>query len=171
MSDRRDWTPSEESLINSWIDDVSTLLWLHEKTAASYKKYDNIIRLPSLIITASTGTANVGMACYAQTNWISNLVTGIFGVGSAILSAISHFYNFAQLAETHRQIAYSWNKIRASMLVQLALPYEDRSDCKTFMDTIKEEMDRLHQSSPQIPEQFILELEKKRENEINTLLY
>ena len=139
----RDWTASEEYLIQSWIDQASSLNWLHEKTAASYKKYDTVITLPIMIITASTGSANVGMAFYSQSNWISNLITGIFGVGSAVLSAIAHYYKFGELAETHRQTANSWNKMRANMLVQLAIPYEDRAECKTFMDSIKEEMDRL----------------------------
>jgi len=166
----RDWTPSEEYLIQSWIDQASSLNWLHEKTAASYKKYDTVITLPIMIITASTGSANVGMAFYSQSSWISNLIAGVFGVGSAVLSAIAHYYKFGELAETHRQTANSWNKMRANMLVQLAIPYEERAECKTFMDSIKEEMDRLCQSSPQIPETFILELEKKKENEFYTQL-
>lgn len=158
----RDWTASEENLIDSWVEDSSTFMWLHERTAASYSKYHNILTLPIMLITASTGSANVAMAFYNQSNWISNLATGIVGVGSSILTAISHFYKFSELAETHKQTAYSWNKLRASMLVQLAIHYDDRSDCKTFMETIRDEMDRLYKSSPQIPEQFILEFERKR---------
>jgi len=167
MRAHRDWTESEEDLIKTWIDDSSALIWLHEKTAASYKKYDHTVTLPVMIITAATGSANVGMAFYDQSDWISNLITGVFGVGSAILTAIGHYYKFGELAETHKQTAYSWNKLRASAMVQLALPYEERAECRTFMDSIKDEMDRLRQSSPQVPEKFIAEYEKRVEKEMN----
>lgn len=163
MNERRQWRAEEESLINQWIEESAARVYLHEKSSLSFKKYDHIVTLPIMIITAATGSANVSMAFSQQPSWISNLVTGIFGVGSAVLTAISHYYKFSEMAESHKQTANAWNKMRASMLVQLALPFEERAECRTFMDSIREEMDRLNQTSPSIPEAFITEFQNNQD--------
>lgn len=165
MTERRQWRQEEENLISQWIEEASARVCLHEKTGMSYKKYDHIVTLPVMIITAATGSANVGMAFNNQSSWVSNLITGVFGVGSAILTAISHYYKFSEMAESHKQTANAWNKLRASMLVQLALPFEERAECRTFMDSIREDMDRLNQTSPQIPESIVLEYQQQQQQE------
>ena len=83
-----------------------------------------------------------------------------------MLTTLGNFFRFAQNSEAHRGAAVSWGKFNRLIASELAQKPDDRMDSIDFINICRQDLDRLIEQAPQIPDDIIESFEEKFENEM-----
>ena len=153
------WTKELEELIADWGDKALVYHWLHETTASLFKRYDQSLIIPVIIMSTLTGTANFGMGSFfgddAQGQRYAQLGVGGVSIIAGILTTLSNYYSYSKCAETHRTSAVSWGKFNRLISIELRIHPDERIDAKSFLKMFRIELDRLIEQAPTIPDSVI----------------
>jgi len=153
------WTKELEDLIADWGDKALVYHWLHETTASLFKRYDQSLIIPVIIMSTLTGTANFGMGSFfgddTQSQRYAQLGVGGVSIIAGILTTLSNYYSYSKCAETHRTSAVSWGKFNRLISIELRLHPDERIDSKSFLKMFRIELDRLIEQAPTIPDSVI----------------
>jgi hypothetical protein len=163
------WTSEQETLLAKWSDYASCYRWLHDRTEKKLSAYNNAITIPVIILSTVTGTASVGLTGLVgdipDGQKYGQISIGIVSLFTAILTTLGNFFRYAQNSEAHRVSAVSWGKFNRLIAVELAQKPDDRMDSLDFISLCRQDLDRLIEQSPQIPDDVIQQFEKEFEHE------
>ena len=163
------WTSEQETLLAKWSDYASCYRWLHDRTEKKLSNYNNAITIPVIILSTVTGTASVGLTGLVgdipNGQKYGQVAIGIVSLFTAILTTLGNFFRYAQNSEAHRVSAVSWGKFNRLIAVELAQKPDDRMDSLDFIGLCRQDLDRLIEQSPQIPDDIIENFEKEFEHE------
>jgi hypothetical protein len=81
------------------------------------------------------------------------------------LQAVSSYYKFSQLSEGHKIASISFQKVSRYLEIELSLPRHERSTPKVILKILKNEIDRLLETSPIIQPIIIDQYNKKYKDE------
>jgi hypothetical protein len=153
------WTKEIEDLMADWADKALVYKWLHESTSTKYKKNDQNLIIPVIVLSTLTGTANFGMGSFfgsdSAAQRFAQLAIGGVSIAAGILSTLVKFYEYAKCAETHRTSAVAWGKFNRLLSIELSLHPDERLDSKAFIKMFRIELDRLIEQAPIIPDPII----------------
>ena len=153
------WTKELEDLMAEWADKALVYRWLHETTSTLFKKYDQNLIIPVIILSTLTGTANFGMGSFfgddANGQRFAQLGVGGVSILAGILSTLSNYYSYSKCAETHRTSGVAWGKFSRLISIELRLNPDERMDSRPFLKMFRIELDRLVEQSPVIPDSVI----------------
>ena len=162
------WTPEQERLMGSWADVAGCYRWLHDKSEKKYTKNNMLITIPVIILSTLTGTANFALSSFipaedtAGKNYAQAAI-GAVSIFAGILTTLGNFLRFAQGSEAHRVASVAWGKFQRQITVEISIHPDDRMDCMDFLNICRQDLDRLIEQSPPVPEDIIamFELEFK----------
>jgi hypothetical protein len=158
------WTKEQEDLVAQWSDIAACYRWLHTRTEARYARYNMSISIPVIILSTLTGTVNVGLGSIVgndeQNQKYANLGVGGVSILAGILSTLGNFFKFAQLTEANKSAALAWGKFQRLAAIELALHPTDRIDSLEFIKMCRNEIDRLIEQSPPVPDAIIRSFEE-----------
>jgi hypothetical protein len=158
------WTREQEELVAQWSDIAACYRWLHMKTESQYARNNMFISIPVIILSTLTGTVNVGLGSIVGDNKehqkYANLGVGGVSILAGILSTLGNFFKFAQLSEANKSAALAWGKFQRLVAIELALHPNDRIDSMDFIKMCRNELDRLIEQSPHVPEAIIARFER-----------
>ena len=153
------WTEEQEKLLVKWSDYAACYRWLHDRTEKKFSGYNNMISIPVIILSTLTGTASVGLTSLvgdAPANQkYGQIAIGVVSIFTGMLTTLGNFFRFAQNSEAHRGSAVSWSKFNRLISVELAQKPDDRMDSLDFLNICRQDLDRLVEQSPQIPDDII----------------
>jgi hypothetical protein len=157
------WTRDQEELLAKWADKALCYRWLHDLSERKFNSLNNRIQIPVIVLSTLTGAVNVGINSIFPPNLA---VYGSFGLGAisistGILTTIGNFLRFAQNMEGHRVASLQWAKFHRNISAELAIHPDQRQDSIEFFTIKRAELDRLVESSPQIPTDIIQKFENK----------
>lgn len=159
------WTKEQEKLMADWSDIAMCYRWLHNRSEGYFQRMNFAITIPVIILSTLTGTANFGLTSIVGDDptlqKYANLAIGGVSIITGILSTLGNFLRFAQLMESHRVASVSWGKFQRLVAVELALHPNDRLDCQDFLKICRQDLDRLIEQSPPIPEFAVKEFDRK----------
>ncbi len=159
------WTSEQEDLMANWSDIASCYRLLHDKTEKRYNKFNMAMTIPVIMLSTMTGTANFGMGSLfgddTGSQRFANLAIGGVSLIAGLMTTLGNFLRFAQNMESHRVAAVSWGKFQRQIAVELALHPNERHDSMDFIKICRNELDRLIEQSPPIPEKVISRFEKQ----------
>jgi hypothetical protein len=159
------WTPEQEDLMANWSDIASCYRLLHDKTEKRYNKFNMAMTIPVIMLSTMTGTANFGMGSLfgndTGSQRFANLAIGGVSLIAGLMTTLGNFLRFAQNMEAHRVAAVSWGKFQRQIAVELSLHPNERHDSMDFIKIQRNELDRLIEQSPPIPEKVISRFEKQ----------
>ncbi|NDG27544.1 MAG: SLATT domain-containing protein [Proteobacteria bacterium] len=159
------WTKEQERLMADWSDIAMCYRWLHNRSETYYQRMNFGITIPVIILSTLTGTANFGLTSIVGNDSTlqkyANLAIGGVSIITGILSTLGNFLRFAQLMESHRVASVSWGKFQRLVAVELALHPNDRLDCQDFLKICRQDLDRLIEQSPPIPDFAVKEFDNK----------
>ena len=159
------WTEEQEILLAKWSDYAACYRWLHDRTEKQLSFSNNCITIPVIILSTVTGTASVGLNGLVGDNASSQkygqISIGLVSLVTAIMTTLGNYFRFAQNSEAHRVSAVSWGKINRMITAELAQKPNDRMDSLDFINFCKQDLDRLIEQSPQIPDNIIKKFEKE----------
>ena len=172
-----EWCEKQEKLLIKWAEKAAGYRWLHNHARLFYKKQNDWLAYPSIVIASITGvggfavlnpSGNDGVSSETKTRiMIVQYFFAFLNVIAGILSSISKFSQSLQLSESHSAMCVSWSKFYRSIDMELSLDIKHRSDVVEFIMKSREEYDKLLDDAPDIPaisiQAFLVQFED-REN-------
>lgn len=157
-----EYNPHLEELIASEAEKALVLRWLHNHAEQQYSRFNTWITLPVITISTLAGTASIGQdSLFGKDGQIAPVVIGLMSLTVSILNVISSFFGWAKRAEGHRISSINYGKIHRWISIELALPREQRVPAKHFLKEIRQQIDRLNETSPAIPQVIIAAFKTK----------
>ena len=144
-----------EELIASEGEKALAFQWLHDQAEKRYTQFNTYIALPVIVLSTMSGTASIGQKELFGDTPISSVVIGLVSILVGILNTVASFFGWAKRAEGHRITSITYSKLHRYISIELSLPREQRVPAKHFLKAIREQIDRLNETSPQIPQVVI----------------
>jgi len=164
------WTEEQETLLAKWGDYAACYRWLHDRTEKQLSFANNRITIPVIILSTITGTASVGLNGLVgdspTAQKYGQITIGLVSLFTGILTTLGNYFRYAQNSEAHKVAAISWGKFNRLITVELAQKPDDRMDSLDFLSICRQDLDRLIEQSPQVPNNIIVSFEKEFEGEI-----
>lgn len=144
-----------EEVIASEAEKALVLRWLHDQSEKRYAQLNTYIAIPVIVISTLAGTASIGQESLFGTGDIAPIVIGLMSLSVSVLNVVSNFFSWAKRAEGHRISSINYGKLHRWISIELSLPRTQRVPAKHFLKEIREQIDRLNETSPPIPQMVI----------------
>ena len=149
-----------------WSDIAACYRWLHDRAEKKYHKLNMGITIPVIILSTLTGAANFAVGSFIPEGdttlqgYVSASLGGL-SIFAGILTTLGNFFQYAQRSESNRVASISWGKFQRLVQVELAINPMDRIEAMDFLKICRQDLDRLIEQSPQVPDDVIAEFEKE----------
>lgn len=160
-----DYNPAIEALIKSLGEKALSLSWLHSRSEKRYSYLNNYLAIPSIVL--STITATLG-GTFAGDKTIS-YVTSVISIIVSIFTTLNSYFVFAKRAEAHRITSISYSKLYLQINIELSLPRQKRTNVKDFLKSVSEQIQRLNEIQPLVPDIIIRAYNEKFKDEPPTI--
>ena len=157
------WNSQLEKIISDEGERALCYSWLHDKSEERYRQFNNYITLPTIVGSTIAGTAAIGSKTLFGDSWYGNLGIGVLSLTVAIFNTVGTHFGWAVRAEAHRVARVDYSKIHRFIMIELALPREERTDANSMLKLVREQLDNLLASSPQIPNEIIVKFNNRFE--------
>ncbi len=153
-----------EEVIASEAEKSLVLRWLHDQAEKRYSSLNTYIAFPVIVISALAGTASIGQESLFGNSDAAPIVIGVMSLAVSVLNVIGNFFGWAKRSEGHRISGINYAKLHRWISIELALPRDQRVPAKHFLKEIREQVDRLNETSPPIPQKAIDAFSVKMKN-------
>ena len=160
-----EWTTAIETLIKAQGEKALSYSWLHTRAEKRYSWINNYLAIPSIIISTVTGVGTVGFGSIGDISYIM----GGLAIIVSILGTLNSYFSFAKRSEAHRITAVNYSKLYLQISIELALPRLKRMNVKDFLKVVSEQIQRLNEIQPQIPDVVIRDYQLKFKDEPTTI--
>jgi hypothetical protein len=155
------WNSQIEQILSEEGERSLCYSWLHSKSENFYSKLNTYLSLPVIMLSTIAGAGSIGTESLFKGSPTANIVIGCISLSVATLNTIGSYFSWAKRSESHRIAATTYKKVYRFILIELALPRHERIVAKDMLKIVREQCDRLQETSPQIPEGVILEFKLK----------
>jgi len=164
------WHRQQEMILKRWSEIGSSYRFMHDRSYTKFEKQNLRFALPVIIISTVTGTANFAQGSFPpEWNTYVPLFIGFLNLTAGLLTTVAQFLRVSELLEGHRAAAIAYSKFSRNVSVELSLPREERTCGGTeFVTSCRAELDRLIESTPNIPLEIIRAFGKKFEADEHT---
>lgn len=144
-----------EDLIAAEAEKSAVYRWLHDQAEKKYSSFNTIIAFPVIVISTLAGTASIGSETLFGNSSSAPIVIGLMSLTVSILNVIGNYFAWAKRTEAHRISSINYGKLHRWISIELALPRDQRIPAKHFLKQIREQVDRLNETSPPIPQAIV----------------
>lgn len=155
------WNISLEKLIAEESERCSGLVLLHTESERYFSKLTTWIALPVIVLSTVNGFLSGSSQIIFSNTTSASIGIGAVSLFTGVLSTVGSYFSWAKRTEAHRISAIQYKKLSRFFAIELTLPKNERIQAKDILKIMREQMERLVEISPAIP-QFIVE-EYKRE--------
>lgn len=128
---------------------------LHRLCEDRYSKLNNYITLPCIVLSTLAGTCSVGSSSLFGDGPVASVAIGGVSILVGILNTLGSYFAFARRSEGHKSSSVQYGKLHRFLMIELSLPRAQRMTANDLLKTMREQIDRLFETSPAIPEQVI----------------
>ena len=143
------WTPRMEELLSDWRSRVYAAQSAYYEEAERLHRQNYLLGIPVIIVSSVVGTA-------VFSDWgkdgVLKWLVGSVSIVAAILASLQTFLKFGENATLHGAAADWFAAIRRDIDETLALPPELRGHPKHALDSIRQEINKASQKSPELSE-------------------
>lgn len=150
------WNDALEQLICNEAEKASGLSWLHNKAEAHYSRLANFLQIPVIVLSTITGFLSG-----ATIEGLPNIALGAISISVGVLGTINSYFGFQRRAEGHKLGATQYSAIHKTLAIEMSLPRTQRQPPKVLLKLIKDELARLAEILPRIPDGIILLYKKE----------
>ena len=150
VSEAVQWTVMLEGLFSSIGEKAFCYSILHQKSNLYYSNRRTFIDLPVIVGSAVIGFLNAASMTLFSNIEASTMSLGLGSLIVSVLNTITTYFGWAKRAEGHRIASIHYSKLYRFIQVEMALPREQRLRPSEMLKYIKEQYDRLLETSPDI---------------------
>jgi hypothetical protein len=123
------------------------------------KHWNNIVSIPLLFVTSITGVTSVANTTDTGSRALPVIIS-IFGVSSAILTALQKYFKYSERAENCKHLARNYGRISRKIenmmvLVESKAIKLEPNKFLTFMEDIQKDIDTLFAETDDCPKELI----------------
>jgi len=164
IPEQHHWCPKQEKLLIRWAEKAAGYRWLHNHARMFYKKQNDWLSYPCIIISSITGVGGFAVLSPNDQNMTSDQKQKIvifqyffafMNVIAGILTSISKFNNSSRMMEAHSVMSVQYSKFYRNIDMELSLETKYREDVLEFVNKVRLEYDRLLDDAPDIPSHTI----------------
>jgi hypothetical protein len=144
-----EWNAALELVVRKEGEQAAALFWLHNKASLWASKRADWIQIPSICLATITGFFS------ATSDLVPPVAIGAASVLVGILGTVNSYFKYSQKAEGHRITSLFYHKLYKTIETQLALPVRQRRPADEFLRELRDEMARVSEAAPVIPEHII----------------
>jgi hypothetical protein len=149
------WNQQLEEILSQEGERALCFSWLHTKSQARVARYDTNIALPVIVLSTLAGTGSIASQSLFGESQVAGVVIGLVSLTVGVMNTVSNYFGFAKRSEAHKISAITYAKIHKFIVIELALPRKERMKAKDMLKIIREQLERLSEISPQIPDPII----------------
>jgi len=149
------WNEQLEEILSQEGERALCYSWLHNKAQARVSKFDTNIALPVIVLSTIAGTGSIASQSLFNGSPTASVIIGAISLTVGIMNTVSNYFSFAKRSEAHRISALTYAKIHKFIVIELSLPRKERMKAKDMLKVIREQLERLSEISPQIPDAII----------------
>jgi len=155
------WNSQLEKILSDEGERCLCYSWLHDRSEKRYSRLHTAITLPSIVMATLAGSASIGSTSLFAKTEIANVIIGIITLSVGLLTTVSNYFSWAKRSESHRIADITYKKVYKFILIELSLPRSERMAAKDMLKTVRDETQRLEETSPQVPDTVIREFKKR----------
>ena len=155
------WNSQLEKILSDEGERCLCFSWLHDRSEKRYSRLHTAITLPSIFMATLAGSASIGTNSLFVKTEIANVIIGIITLSVGLLTTVSNYFSWAKRSESHRIADITYKKVYKFILIELSLPRSERMSAKDMLKTVRDETQRLEETSPQVPDTVIREFKKR----------
>lgn len=155
------WTPLLEKYFASVGEKAHCLSWCHNKSAALYSYRRTFIDLPVIIGSGSIAFLTAGSSSLFGDAQMASIALGIGSLVVAMLNTVTTYFGWAKRAEGHRIGALHYAKLYRFLCVEMGLPRDERMRPGDLLKYVREQYDRLAETTPDVPPPIIAEFRRR----------
>jgi hypothetical protein len=155
------WNSQLEKILSDEGERSLCYSWLHDRSEKLYSRLHTAITLPSIVMATLAGSASIGTTSLFPNPQIANITIGIITLSVGLLTTISNYFSWAKRSESHRIADITYKKIYKFILIELSLPRSERMTAKDMLKIVRDETQRLEETSPQIPDMVIRDFKRR----------
>lgn len=157
------WT-SAEALLSDWARRARESQFCHYEAAKYFSRIHYRMGVPVVVLTSLVGTT-VYATLEKSVSVRVQLAVGAISVLAAVLAGLQTFLRFGERAEKHRTLGAQYGSIRRRLEMIKALSPERRGPIEDFLNNLRENLDSLAQSAPDVPPRIWKRAEDKLRRE------
>jgi hypothetical protein len=146
------WTSQLEEVMAKAGEECRGYAWIHNKSESIYSRYENMISLPVIVLSAITGFLSASTGNVLPISSESSVLLGGISLTVSVLQAVSSKYAWAKRCEGHRVAYLSYSELFNFIDIEMKLPRDERMRPNDLIKMIRETMKRLAQTSPPMPQ-------------------
>lgn len=155
------WSPQLEDLIAHEGEKCRGLAWIHQHAEQSLSKKNNIIQIPVIVLSTLCGTASVGSSALFGEVGYANIIIGLVSISVGVLNTLGNYFAYARKSEAHRIAYLHYSKLFSWVSVELSLPRSERMPPAEMLKQLRDEMERLAETTPSPPEHILHQFNQK----------
>lgn len=155
------WNSSLEKMIAKEGEKCAGLAWLYSETERYYSRNNTCVALPVIILSTVTGFMSGSSTLLFSGSDMSAIGTGAVSLFTGVLSTIGSYYAWAKKAEACRISALQYSKLQKVIVIEMTLPKNERVPAPVMLKMMRENVERLLETSPAVPEHIIQKYKQK----------
>lgn len=154
------WNSQLERILASEGERALCFAWMHTRSEKRYSQFTTYIALPVIVLSTVNGFVSAAGGSIAPDPQALSVAVGVVSMGVGVLNTLTTYFGWAKRAEAHRMVALQYSKVHRSIMLELALPREERVRAHDMLKMIRDQLDRLHETSPQVPDTIIQDFKR-----------
>jgi len=157
MNNEINYSDELEDLLKKNGEECESYSILHRMSYEKYNAMSNLINIPVII-----GSSAVGFATGIQIEYKDiNIILGIASVVIGCIKSIDSYFALGKRAENHRICSLAFDQINKKIMIELALPRNERTNAKDLLNIVKIDIKNLHDIAHLIDDAIIQKYNKK----------
>lgn len=140
-----------EPLLGAWYRRARESQFAHYNAASRYGALARFLGVPTVILSAATGTALFATLQKNESSTTLRLVLGFASLIAAVLAALQTFLGFSQRADKHRVAASAYGSIRREIEQHQTLPPPSAPELVRTIERLRGRLDEVSASAPDVP--------------------
>jgi len=160
------WNDALERLIAEEAERCIGQSWLHNECEQVFSSRTTWIALPVIVLSTLNGFLSGSSQMIFSNPTSSSIGIGGVSLFTGVLSTIGSYFAWAKRTEAHRISAIQYQKLSRFLAIELTLPKKERIQAKDILKIMRDQVERLLEISPAIPE-FIQNKYRKQFKDIS----
>ena len=149
------WNEAVEDMIGEEGERCGGLAWLYTEAERYFSKMNTYVALPVIILSTLTGFVSGSSQVIFNNPSTASIGIGSVSLFTGVLSTIGSYFSWAKKTEACRISALQYRKLQKLITTEMTLPKSERTDANTMLKMIRENVERLLETSPTIPPHII----------------
>jgi len=155
------WTPELEQLLSTWHRRMDACQHAYYLEAERYKRWHFWLGVPAVILSTVVGTAVFATLENQAVGIMPRVIVALVSIAAAVLAGLQTFLRLSEMAAAHAQAGDWYAAIKRDIEQLRALRREERGSAKACTDTLRKEMNKAGQKSPELRESLWMDIARR----------